>query len=214
MRLDHISYATTHNQMADTIQRLGSRLKSTFIDGGIHPRFGTRNFILPMSDGLYLEVVSPLEHPSTDSTPFREAVTNCGLAGGGWLARVLSTSNILPIEKRLGRKAIEGHRVRPDGSDLQWKQVGILENIENPQLPFFIEWLTSDHPSNGSISKIKIKEIEIVGQKYTVENWIEKDLDEISNGIKFKWIRQQEELSKTGIRSVTFQTEMGDITVN
>jgi hypothetical protein len=41
MRLDHVSYVTSHDQLADTVQRLGSRLGTTFVDGGIHPRFGT-----------------------------------------------------------------------------------------------------------------------------------------------------------------------------
>jgi hypothetical protein len=48
MRLDHISYVTSHDQLADTVQRLGSRIGSTFVDGGIHPRFGTRNFTAPL----------------------------------------------------------------------------------------------------------------------------------------------------------------------
>jgi hypothetical protein len=43
MRLDHVSYVTSHDQLADTVQRLGARLGSTFVDGGVHPRFGTRN---------------------------------------------------------------------------------------------------------------------------------------------------------------------------
>ena len=34
MRLDHVSYVTSHDQLADTVQRLGSRLGSTFVDGG------------------------------------------------------------------------------------------------------------------------------------------------------------------------------------
>ena len=38
MRLDHVSYVTSHDQLADTVQRLGSRLGSTFVDGGVHPR--------------------------------------------------------------------------------------------------------------------------------------------------------------------------------
>ncbi len=28
--------------------------------------------------------------------------------------------DISPIEDKFGRKAIEGHRTRPDGSDLKW----------------------------------------------------------------------------------------------
>jgi hypothetical protein len=46
MRLDHVSYVISHDQLADTIQRLGARLGSKFVDGDIHPRFGTRNFTL------------------------------------------------------------------------------------------------------------------------------------------------------------------------
>ena len=32
MRLDHVSYVTSHDQLADTVQRLGSRLGTTFVD--------------------------------------------------------------------------------------------------------------------------------------------------------------------------------------
>jgi hypothetical protein len=55
----------SHDRLVDTFQHLGSRFTSTFVDGGIHPRFGTRNFILPLQNGHYLEVVCPLDHPST-----------------------------------------------------------------------------------------------------------------------------------------------------
>jgi len=51
MRLDHVSYVTSHDQLADTVQRLGSRLGSAFVDGGIHPRFGTRNFTAALKNG-------------------------------------------------------------------------------------------------------------------------------------------------------------------
>ena len=63
MRLDHVSYVTSHDQLADTVQRLGARLGSTFVDGGVHPRFGTRNFTMPLQNGQYIEVVCPLDHP-------------------------------------------------------------------------------------------------------------------------------------------------------
>ena len=56
MRLDHVSYVTSHDQLADTVQRLGSRLGITFVDGGIHPRFGTRNFTAPLPNRVWLKV--------------------------------------------------------------------------------------------------------------------------------------------------------------
>jgi hypothetical protein len=80
MRLDHVSYVTSHDQLADTVQRLGSRLGSTFVDGGVHPRFGTRNFTLPLQNGQYIEVVCPLDHPATiQENPFNETVQGARL---------------------------------------------------------------------------------------------------------------------------------------
>ena len=89
MRSGHASYVTSHDQLADTVQRLGSRFTRTFVDGGIHPRFGTRNFTLPLQNGHYLEVVCPLDHPSSDSTPFGKADSQRAAEGGGWLTWVV-----------------------------------------------------------------------------------------------------------------------------
>jgi hypothetical protein len=74
MRLDHVSYVTSHDQLADTVQRLGSRLGSTFVDGGVHPRFGTRNFTLALQNGHYIEVVCPLDHPATNGKAIAKIV--------------------------------------------------------------------------------------------------------------------------------------------
>ena len=127
MRLDHVSYVTSHDQLSDTVQRLGSNLGTTFIDGGIHPRFGTRNFTAPLRNGHYIEIVCPLDHPATDNNPFGRAVSKRANEGGGWLTWVLSTDDIKPIEIRIGRPAAEGHRMKPDGTDLRWKQIGVLD---------------------------------------------------------------------------------------
>jgi hypothetical protein len=44
-----LNYVISHpSARADSVQRLGARLGSTFVDGGIHPRFDTRNFTLPL----------------------------------------------------------------------------------------------------------------------------------------------------------------------
>lgn len=66
MRSDHVSYMTPHDQPADTVQHHGALLSSTFVDGGIQPRFGARNFTLPLQNGHYLEVVCPLDLLSSD----------------------------------------------------------------------------------------------------------------------------------------------------
>ena len=149
MRLDHVSYAVNSNELVDTVQRLGQQLGGTFVDGGRHPRFGTRNFVLPLEEGTYIEVVAALDHPASDKALFGQAVKRRAEDGGGWMAWVVAVDDIAPIEARLGRSAVDGHRVRPDGFDLTWKQIGVADVIEDPALPYFIQWLcpADEHPS-------------------------------------------------------------------
>ncbi len=150
MRLDHVSYAAPVEHLADTVQRIGSALGATFTDGGLHPRFGTRNFILPLAGGTYLEVVAALDHPAAYSAPFGRAVRARADEGGGWMGWVVSVSDMAKVEARLGRQAVEGHRVRPDGYDLRWQQIGVLDTMADAQLPFFVHWdADGDAPSLG-----------------------------------------------------------------
>ena len=176
MRINHASSITPRDQIADTFQRLGVRLGSTFVDGGIHPRFGTRNFTLPLQNNHYLEVVCPLDHPSSDSTPFGKAVSQRATEGGGWLTWVVAVDDVSKIEKRLGRASIDGHRTKQDGKDLAWKQIGVLGTLEDKQLPFFIEWLSLDHPSTDGKAIAKIVKVEIAGDESRIEEWLGSEL--------------------------------------
>ena len=159
MRLDHVSYVASHDQISDVVQRIGSQIGTAFVDGGIHPRFGTRNFTAPLLNGQYIEVVCALDHPAAEQTAFGIAVSRKAAEGGGWLTWVFSVEDIAPIEAAIGRPALEGHRRRPDGTDLKWKQIGVKELLTDPELPFFIQWEDGHHPSEvgtavSSISKI------------------------------------------------------------
>ena len=159
MRLDHVSYVASHEQISDTVQRIGSQIGTAFVDGGIHPRFGTRNFTAPLLNGQYIEVVCALDHPAAEQTAFGQAVSKKAAEGGGWLTWVFSTDDLATIEAAIGRPAIEGHRRRPDGTDLKWKQVGVKELLTDPELPFFIQWEDGHHPSEVGSPVSSIKEI-------------------------------------------------------
>jgi hypothetical protein len=209
MRLDHVSYVTSHDQLADTVQRLGSRIGTTFVDGGIHPRFGTRNFTAPLLDGQYIEVVCPLDHPATEQTPWGKAVSQKAAEGGGWLTWVFSVDDISPIEEKFGRKAAEGHRTRPDGSDLKWKQIGVQEISEARELPFFIEWLTDDHPSKNGQAVSKIKKITIADPSKLEESWFKNEIfANVSNGL-IEWTEIPESELQKGLQSIEFETPLG-----
>jgi hypothetical protein len=161
MRLDHVSYVASHDQISDVVQRIGSQIGTAFVDGGIHPRFGTRNFTAPLLNGQYIEVVCPLDHPAAEQTPFGKAVTRKANEGGGWLTWVFSTDDLTSIETELGRKAVESHRRRPDRTELTWKQIGIIELLDSADLPFFIQWESLEHPCNDGKPAAEIKKIKI-----------------------------------------------------
>jgi hypothetical protein len=212
-RLDHLSYATSHDQLVDVVQRLGSRIGSAFIDGGIHPRFGTRNFTLPLKNGHYLEVVCPLDHPAAEESAFGKAVSKRANEGGGWMSWVVSTKDISPVEARLGRNSVEGSRKRPDGSELKWKQLGVLGTIEDSQLPFFIQWLSSNHPSSDGKANAHISKIEISGDEKTIESWLGSSPKGVFKDVEV--IYQDPANSEgTGIISVTISTPNGDVVLD
>ena len=133
MHLDHLSFAAGPEGLEATARWLGAQLGVTFRDGGFHPRFGTRNWILPLTDGHYLEVVGVLDHPAADKAPFGQAVRARSAQGGGWLGWVIAVDDLAPIEQRVGRAAIEGHRHLPDGSVLTWHQLGVKDLQVDPQ---------------------------------------------------------------------------------
>jgi hypothetical protein len=214
MRLDHISYVTSHDQLSDTVQRLGSRLVTTFVDGGIHPRFGTRNFTAPLIGGKYIEVVCPLDHPATEQTPWGRAVSVKATEGGGWFTWVFSTEDISLIVSKFGRNAIEGHRTRPNGSDLKWKQIGVREIADSRELPFFIEWLTSDHPSQDGTPHAEIQKITIADREKLADSWFKDEILGSLGDVDIEWIDPDQNDSQSGIVSVHLLTATGMVTLD
>jgi hypothetical protein len=196
MRLDHVSYAATSGQLADTVQRLGADVGTGFVDGGRHPRFGTRNFVLPLAGDTYLEVVAALDHPATDREPFGQAVKMRAELGGGWMGWVVAVDDIAPVEARLDRPSVDGNRQRPDGFDLRWKQIGVNDTMNDPQLPFFVQWLvpTEEHPShaNGGPGTARISRIDIAGDPTRVSDWLGTPVDSLLDDIDVTWVDDEE----------------------
>ena len=213
-RLDHISYATSHDQLVDVVQRLGSRIGSAFIDGGIHPRFGTRNFVLPLKNNHYIEVVCPLDHPAAEESPFGRVVSRRAKEGGGWMSWAVATKDIAPIETRLGRNSVVGSRKRPDGSELKWKQLGVLGTMQDSQLPFFIEWLTTEHPSLEGKATAEIKQIDISGDEKTIETWLGSNPKGAFKDVEVNYLDASNFEGETGIISVTISTPSGDVVLD
>ena len=190
MRLDHLSYAAGPDGLRGTAHRIGELLGAEFVDGGVHPRFGTRNMILPLAERTYLEIVEVLDHPASDKAPFGQAVRARSALGGGWLGWVVAVDDIAQIEARLGRESAPGNRHRPDGTNLEWKQIGVNGLIADPQLPFFVEWLSPPelHPSTGADDRFSLACLEIAGDPSRVSEWLGVTVEAPLEDVKVDWV--------------------------
>ena len=212
MRIDHVSYAAKPEGLQATARELGQKLGITPHDGGIHPRFGTRNVILPLAGDRYLEVVEVLAHPASDKAPFGQAVRARSAAGGGWMAWVIAVDDLTDVEERLGRRAVEGQRHTPEGVELQWRQIGIRGLMADPQLPFFVQWATMDHhPSRLEQSPVRLTGLQISGEPDRVRDWLGL------NGQQGPWETDIdfafEHAEAARLQAVTFELPQGSVTI-
>lgn len=208
MRLDHLSYAAGPDGLESTARRIGALLGCEFLDGGVHPRFGTRNMVLPLAERTYLEIVEVLDHPASDKAPFGQAVRARSALGGGWLGWAVAVADIAVPEERLGRAAAQGSRHRPDGVELRWKQIGINGLMADPQLPFFIQWEVGEelHPSNGADGAYSLACLEIAGDPQRVSEWLGESVEAPLEDVKVEWVAPH---GTPGIIAVQVQTPQG-----
>jgi hypothetical protein len=211
MRVDHVVYAAERDGLKATAQRLADRIGVTPVDGGVHPRFGTRNIILPLAHERYVEVVEVLDHPASDKAPFGQVVRARSEAGGGWLGWVVQVDDITEQETRLGRESVVGNRHRPDGIELRWRQLGVKGLQADPQLPFFIEWEPGvPHPSDDADTEVTIDSLQIAGDPDRVREWLGLPADYTSSVIDFTFVSPH---GTPGLMAVTFDTPQGGVTI-
>ena len=210
MRLDHLSYAAGPDGLAGTTARLAELLGEKFVDGGVHPRFGTRNNVLPLQQGQYLEVVEVLDHPASDKAPFGQAVRSRSEAGGGWLGWVVAVDDISVMEARLQQPAVQGNRHRPDGVELRWKQLGVKGLQSDPQLPFFVQWECDPayHPGSNPTGHVALSKLEIAGDPHRVAEWLGAPVDKPMAGLDVEWVAPY---GAPGILAACFTTPDGVI---
>jgi hypothetical protein len=154
--IDHLVLAT------DELERTVAHVRATWgiepTPGGAHLGRGTRNELVALGGGAYLEIIGP-DLAQTDHTGERPFGVD-GRTGErlvAWCARPATT-----IEAAARAAARLGHDVgpissmsrrRPDGVLLAWRLTTPAFDAERPDvpavLPFVIDWLDSPHPSTG-----------------------------------------------------------------
>lgn len=211
MHVDHLVFAASPDGLLADADRLGAALGCKFRDGGFHPRFGTRNRILPLQDDRYLELVEVLEHPAAEKAPFGQAVRARTQLGGGWMGWVLSVDDLAPYETRLQRPAVAGSRRFPDGRLLEWDQIGIRDLIADPELPYFLKWKSEEDVLPSALpGDAQLLGIEIGGSRGRVEDWVGCEIEQSFDGVSIGFVPST---GTPGIRSVTFECPLGVVTI-
>lgn len=212
MHLDHVTFAVGPAGLDATTAELSAALGAEFLDGGLHPRFGTRNRILPLTNRQYLEVVEVLDHPAADKMAFGQAVRARSEAGGGWLGWCISVDDMSEVERRMGRHAVPGNRRRPDGFNLEWQQIGTSSMKADPQLPYVTKWEIdpAEHPSQMAPSDISLVALAMAGSPQRVADWLGETAVNALEQISVDWLAPN---GLPGILSATFRTPAGDILI-
>src|SRR3954452_3210374 len=212
MHLDHVSFAVGPDGLAGTTAELGRLLNAKFIDGGAHPRFGTRNMILPLQNRQYLEVVEVLDHPAAEKAAFGQAVRERSDAGGGWLAWCVSVDDMTEVEHRMGRHAVPGNRRRPDGFNLEWRQIGTSGMRADPQLPYVTCWDIdpAEHPSQMAESEITLAALDIAGDPKRLADYLGEPAISALEEIEVRWIAPN---GAPGILAAEFTTPQGVVRI-
>lgn len=210
MHLDHLSFAVGPRGLLDTSTELNLLFGAKFLAGGVHPRFGTKNMILPLQNRQYLEIVEVLDHPASDKAPFGQAVRARSQSGGGWMGWCISVDEMGPVERRLGRHSVPGNRHRPDGYNLQWRQIGINGMKADPQLPFVTCWDIPDdeHPSQMADSDITLTALEIAGSPTRLSQWLGEPAIDALESIEVRWTAPN---GLPGILAAEFDSPRGTI---
>jgi hypothetical protein len=93
------------------------------------------------------------------------------------------------------------------------KQLGVLGTIEDSQLPYFIQWLSSNHPSSDGKANSHISKIEISGDEKTIESWLGSSPKGAFKDVEVIY-KDPSNSEGTGIISVTISTPNGEVVLD
>ena len=161
-RVDHLIVGVPDLERA--IDDLAARTGVRPAIGGSHPGRGTRNALLALGPGVYLEILAPdpaqvSDNPAVGQLRGLDRPTPIGWAVG--------TDDLDLIKASLAKGGVAttapkaGGRRMPDGRTLSWRTFG-LQGEERDSEPFFIRWDDmASHPSRTSPAGCVVRKLAI-----------------------------------------------------
>lgn len=148
MQLDHLVYGTT--DLARGVAEIEKRLGVVPTPGGQHPGRGTRNALVSLGPGAYLEIIGPDPDQPPPSEPRVFGLDTLGASRlVTWAAKGTNLGRLHAQALRQGvplGALASGSRRRPDGATLSWQFTDPATVVADGIVPFFIDWGSSPHP--------------------------------------------------------------------
>lgn len=162
MHADHLILGT--RDLDEGMRQFESRTGVRPVVGGVHPGRGTRNALVSLGTGLYIEILAPQagvpDSPAADGLKALADLTPMGWAVG--VADVPAARERLTGAGFGLGEILPGARARPDGKRLSW-QTFAIEKPEMAMVPFFIRWGDgTTHPSQDSPAGCKLETLRVL----------------------------------------------------
>lgn len=155
-RLDHLILAAPDvDQLAEEFAALAG---VTPVLGGRHPLARTRNYLVGLGGAWYLELIGPDDPSSPDGPPDHFAIgTLTGPRLSAWVVRPDDIDATVAAARAAGYDpgdVRDRHRVKPDGSLLEWRLTPNRGDRFGGIGPALIDWRDSVHPTAGDLPQL------------------------------------------------------------
>lgn len=151
--VDHLMWGVA--DLDEGIAEAGRLLGVTPVPGGVHTGLGTRNALVGLADGKYLEIIAP--DPAQRLAGTFGAVL-ADLSHPALLTWALASRDLPGIAAGLAAAGVETRgpvrtrRTTPAGELLEWDLLFSRSHVFGALLPFFIDWLDCRHPAETLVS--------------------------------------------------------------
>jgi len=158
--VDHIVYGTPDLNLG--IQKIEDQLGVRATPGGQHPGRGTRNALIALGPGRYLEIIGP--DPDQPPPPAARTFGIDELKEPRLVAWAAKATDLERQASDAARRGIalgdvsSGSRRRPDGLLLSWRFTPpqAAMKVAGGVVPFLIDWGKSPHPSESAAAGITL----------------------------------------------------------
>ena len=147
--VDHLMWGAA--DLAEGMAEIRRLFDADPVPGGAHPGLGTRNALLGLADGRYLEIIAP-DPNQPKAGGFAAALAD--LAHPALITWALRSRDLPGVARQLSAAGLETRgpvptrRTTPDGTELAWELLFPRGHDFGALMPFFIDWGDGAHPAD------------------------------------------------------------------